>query len=470
MIDRQSSNRREFLRLTALGAASATVLAACAPAATPTAAPAAAPKAAEPTKAAAAPAAAEPTKAPAAAAAPAAKEITGSLEIISWWTSGGEVEALEALYAIFKKRNPKVEIINSAMTGGSSHGGNMKAVLLTRMMGGDPPESFQVHLGHELTDNHVVAGRMLPVDHIYKDEGWDKVMPKGVIDIASHQGKPYAVPVNIHRANVLWYNTKIFESVGVTAAPKTWDEYFAAGDKLKEKNIPLIGVAENAPGFYAHVTECILLSVLGPAGYRGLFDGTTKWSDAKVTESLQIAAKLIGYANPDFASTAWGDINDLFVAGKVASILMGDWTPGVLWSKGFKDFKWVASPGTAGWYNMLSDSFGLPKGVKNQAAAEDWLKVCGSKEGHEQFNFVKGSIPARTDCDVSKYTEYHKDAIKDWTDPKTEIVPSIVHGAATGEAFNVDYQTAINILATKKDVKACQDALVKAATAANFKK
>ena len=53
------ANRREFLRLTALGAASAAALAACAPAATPTAAPAA-------------PKAAEPTKAPAAAAAPAA--------------------------------------------------------------------------------------------------------------------------------------------------------------------------------------------------------------------------------------------------------------------------------------------------------------------------------------------------------------------------------------------------------------
>ena len=265
MQDRNLSNRREFLKLTALGAASATVLAACAPAATPTAAPAA-PKAAEPTKApeAAKPAeAAKPTEAPK-AAAPAAKEVTGKLEIFSWWTSGGEVEALDTLYDVFKKRNPKVEIVNSAMTGGSSHGGNMKAVLLTRMMGGDPPESFQVHLGHELIDNHVVAGRMLPIDQIYKDEAYEKVFPKGVIDIASYQGKPYAVPVNIHRANVLWYNTKMFESVGVTAAPKTWDEFFAIGEKLKEKKIPLIGVAENAPGFYAHVTECILLSVLGP--------------------------------------------------------------------------------------------------------------------------------------------------------------------------------------------------------------
>ena len=36
----------------------------------------------------------------------------------------------------------------------------MKALLETRMMGGEPPDSFQVHLGRELTDSHVVADRM----------------------------------------------------------------------------------------------------------------------------------------------------------------------------------------------------------------------------------------------------------------------------------------------------------------------
>ena len=500
------TSRRWFLGWS-IAAGAGALLAACTPAAEPTkpaAAPAAAPtntpaaaaagkpteaakpaEAAKPTEAAKPAEAAKPTEAakPAAGATPQAfankytppaltppegyKPATGKLEIFSWWTSGGEVEALNFLYEDFKKLNPGVEIVNSAITGGTASGGNMKAVLQTRMMGGDAPESFQIHLGHELIDNHVVAGRMEPLDDLYKNEGWDKAFPKGLIDIASWQGKPWSVPVNIHRANVLWYNKKLFADVGAEP-PKTWDEYVAIGEKLKAKGQPLIGVAESGPGFWAHVTETILISSLGPDAYRGLFDGTTKWDDKRVTDALNTSVKLLDYANKDFLSVSWGDINDLMVAGKCASIIQGDWTPGVLWSKGFTDFGWVPAPGNSGVYDMLSDSFGLPKGVKNRDAAVNWLKVCGSKHGQEGFNFYKGSIPARTDTDFGQYTQYHKDASKDWT--SNQIVPSIVHGAAARDSFNVDYQTAINVLATKKNADEAQKKLVQAAKDADFKK
>jgi glucose/mannose transport system substrate-binding protein len=481
------SNRRDFLRLAAMGTASTFLAAACAPAAQPAATQAPAAPAAAPTAAPTAAAAAKPTQAPPAAAAGATptpigggkftapavtapaeyKPATGKLEIFSWWTSGGEVEALEYLYGDYRTLNPQSEVINSAITGGTASGGNMKAVLQTRMMGGDAPESFQIHLGHELIDNHVIAGRMEPLDDLYASEGWNKVFPKGLIEIASYDGHPWSVPVNIHRANVLWYNKKMFADVGVTDAPKTWDEYLAIGDKLKAKGQPLIGVAESSPGFWAHVTETILISQLGADGYRGLFTGATKWDDKRIADALAISAKALDYANQDFTSVSWGDVNDLMITSKVASIIQGDWTPGVLWSKGFNDFGWAPAPGNAGIYDMLSDSFGLPKGVKDQDAAINWLKVCGSKHAQEGFNFYKGSIPARTDADFSQYTPYHKDASKDWQ--SNQLVPSIVHGAAAKDSFNVDYQTAINVLATKKDVSSAQAALVKAAKDADFK-
>src|SRR5881398_3734791 len=53
----------------------------------------------------------------------------GKLEIFSWWTSPGEVEALDALYAAFKAAYPDVEVINAALAGGAGPGGSMKAVL-----------------------------------------------------------------------------------------------------------------------------------------------------------------------------------------------------------------------------------------------------------------------------------------------------------------------------------------------------
>jgi len=146
---------------------------------------------------------------------------------------------------------------------------------------------------------------------------------------------------------------------------------------------------------------------------------------------------------------------------------MGDWRPGVLWSKNFKDFSWSAAPGNVGIYQMLSDSFGLPAKCKNRDAAIGWLKVCGSKEGQDAFNPAKGSIPARNDADVSKYTEYHKWAMDAWK--KDKIIPSLVHGAAAKLSFMTDYMNIINQMAAKKKtVDETVAALVKAAGDAKF--
>jgi glucose/mannose transport system substrate-binding protein len=451
-------NRREFLKLGAILAGGA-ALAACAPAAAPApAAPAAT----------AAPAAAAPkaTDAPK-AAAPAAGAAKQKLEIFSWWTSGGEIEALNALLDAFHKKYPDIEVVNSAIAGGTSSGGDMKAVLQTRMMGGDPPESFQVHLGGELLGSYVAANTMEDLSALYKEQGWDKVFPQSLIDIASKDGKPYSVPVNIHRANVLWYNTKMLKDIGAEA-PKTWDEFLVVAEKLKAKGIPAIAIAENAPGFAAQVFETVLIENMGPEKFAGLFNGKTSWDDPAFKKSLETFKKILSYANPDYLSVSWGDVNDLIVNGKVAMMMMGDWTPGVLWSKGFKDFSWRAAPGNDGIVQVVSDSFGLPKNVKNREAALDFLKIVGSKEGQDGFNPPKGSIPARTDADPTKYSDYQKWAMEEWK--KDKIIPSIVHGSAAPVAFMTDYMNAINVFATKKDVDQTAAAILKAAKDAGLQK
>ena len=442
MQSQQTFNRRQFLQIAGMGAASAALAACVSPAAAPAAGGGA-------------------------AASGGAAAGAGQLEIFSWWTSGGEVEALNAIYEIYKAKNPGVEIVNAALTGGAGQGGNMKALLETRMQGGQPPDSFQVHLGRELIDSHVIADRMEPLDDLYASEGWNDVFPKDLIDIASYDGHPWSVPVNIHRSNVLWYRPSKLEAAGIAEAPKTWDEFFAAAEALKAKGIPAIAIAENEPNFSGHVFENVLVAVLGVEAYRGLFTGATKWDDAKVTAALEVLNKAYDYANPDYLSTSWGDINDRYVADEgPAMMIMGDWTHGVMLSKKFTDYKWAPAPGTDGVFIVLSDSFGLPKGTANRENAINFLKVCGSREGQDAFNPIKGSIPARTDPDLSKYDEYLLYAMESF---KTNtLVPSIQHGAAAKQSFVTDYAIGVNILASKRDVAAAQAALVQAATDAEF--
>ncbi|MBV7328589.1 ABC transporter substrate-binding protein [Chloroflexi bacterium TSY] len=393
----------------------------------------------------------------------------GTLEIFSWWTSGGEVEALEAIYEIFSEQYPDVTIENAALAGGQGQGGNMKALLETRMLGGEPPDSFQVHLGRELIDSHVIADRMEPLDWLYEEEGLYDVFPEDVIAIASYEGLPYSVPVNIHRSNVLWYRPSRLAEVGWDAPPTTWDEFFEVAELMKEAGFPAFAIAEQGGGggFSGHILENILVSVMGPEKYRGLFDGSTGWDDEDVTASLEILNRAYDYANEDFLSTSWGDINDRFVSDDgPAMMVMGDWTHGVLMSKGFTDYHWAPAPGTEGLFMVLSDSFGLPRNAPNRENAIAFLRIIGSKEGQDAFNPIKGSIPARTDGDREKYDEYLNYAMDSFG--ADEGVPSIQHGAAAKQSFLTDYDIALADLAANRDVAKAQQMLVEAAELAAF--
>jgi glucose/mannose transport system substrate-binding protein len=330
-------------------------------------------------------------------------EPSGSVEIFSWWTAGGEAEGLEAMYEVFSARYPDVEIINATVAGGA--GMEAKAVLATRMQAGDPPDSFQVHAGHELIDSWVVADKMEPVTFIFEENDWLDVYPPGVIEILSSEGDIWSVPVNIHRSNVLWYNKQVFADNGLTP-PTSLDEFFDAADTLMAAGVTPLAMGDSSVWVDLHVFESLLLAELGPDGYRGLWTGSTDWNGSEVTAALEDFAWMMDYVNTDHSALSWDQAAQLVVDGDAAMTIMGDWAEGYFKSVGLTpdvEFGYAPSPGTDGSFIMLSDSFGLPQGAPNREGAIAWLTVCGSREGQDAFNPIKGSIPARTDGDRSLY-------------------------------------------------------------------
>jgi hypothetical protein len=110
---------------------------------------------------------------------------------------------------------------------------------------------------------------------------------------------------------------------------------------------------------------------------------------------------------------------------------------------------------------MLSDSFGLPQGAPNRDAAVAWLTVCGSKEGQDAFNPLKGSIPARTDADRGLYDVYLQSAMDDFA--SNAIAPSLAHGAAASEGWVTAFNDVMTLFVSDLDVAAAQDGMVQAA-------
>ena len=398
--------------------------------------------------------------APAEAEAAPAEEGANQLEFYSWWTAGGEADGLNAMYEVFKQMYPDVEIINATVAGGA--GSNAKAVLATRMQAGDPPDSFQVHAGHELIDTWVVADKMEPVTFIFEENDWMDVYPQGVIDILSYEGEIWSIPVNIHRSNVMWYNPAIFEENGLTA-PTTFDEFFAVADTLKAAGVTPLGLGDNGIWASTHLFENVLLGVLGPEGYRGLWTGETDWNSAEVTTALETFARMLEYVNEDHAALSWDQAAQLVADGDAAMTIMGDWANGYFTSIDLapnEGYGYAPSPGTDGVFMMLSDTFSLPQGAPNRDNAVKWLTLAGSKEGQDAFNPLKGSISPRTDSDRTLYDAYLQSAMDDFA--SNEITPSLAHGAAASEGWVTAFNDVMTLFVTDKDVAAAQAGMAQA--------
>lgn len=397
------------------------------------------------------------TEAPAAAEAPAEGQ---KIEVFSWWTGGGEAAGLEAMIAIWNATYPDVEFINAAVAGGA--GSNAKAVLATRLAANDPPDSFQGHAGQEMIGTYVAANQLEPLDDLYKANGWYDVFPATLIPLISQDGHPYSVPVNIHRANVLWYNPKVLAANNVEV-PTDFASWLTALEALKVAGVETpLSLGEQWTG--VQLFETVLLATAGPQKYTDLWNGVVGWDDADVLKSIENFNLLMGYVNSDYATLSWQDATKLVADGDAAFNVMGDWAEGYmrvdLALVPNTDYGWMPVPGTQGSYDFLSDSFNLPVGAKNRDAAINWLTLCGSKEGQDAFNPVKGSIPARSDADKSLYGEYLQSAMDDWS--KDVVVGSLWHGVVANDTWKNQINDAFGAYLIDKDAVKFQTALVTA--------
>jgi glucose/mannose transport system substrate-binding protein len=128
----------------------------------------------------------------------------------------------------------------------------------------------------------------------------------------------------------------------------------------------------------------------------------------------------------------------------------------------------VAHPGSDGAFIIVADGFTLAKGAPHRDECVAWLKTCGSKDAQEAFNPLKGSIPARTDADKSKFGPYHNWSMTAFA--SAQLVPSVVHGEAAPAGFQQALNDAITTFVVDKNVNNFTQALTQAAKDAEMAK
>jgi glucose/mannose transport system substrate-binding protein len=384
------------------------------------------------------------------------------LEIFSWWTAGGEADGLAEMFKIYKQKYSGVTIVNAAVAGGA--GSNAKAVLATRIQGGQPPDSFQVHAGQELISTWVKAGKMEPITSIWNSEGWDSVIPKDLKTIVSSGSDVWSVPVNVHRGNALWVSAKAASAVSATAA-NSLDNFLGALGTAKASGIQApLALGSKGNWQVTMLFENNLVAVGGADFYRGLFTGKSSWTDNNIKTALNYISRMLNYVNTDHATIDWDQAAGRVQAGTSVATIMGDWAKGYFTANNWKpdtDFTGIPSPGTTGTYMIVCDTFGVPKGAKNHDNAVNWVKVCGSKDGQSAFNPKKGSIPARTDVPASLFDPIAQRFMGEFKN--ASLTPSIAHGSAAPEAFASGLNDEMGQFVQKKDVAASASNIAKLA-------
>ncbi|MFA6841616.1 MAG: extracellular solute-binding protein [Defluviitoga tunisiensis] len=386
---------------------------------------------------------------------------SGEIEIFSWWTGGGEEAALLATIADFEQLYPNIKVINATVAGGA--GTNAKAVLKTRMLGGNPPDTFQVHAGWELTDTYVIPGLMEPLTDYLKLWGAYDKFPSGLIDIVSYEGEVYSIPLTIHRSNVIFYNKKLFNEIGLTKEPETWQEFIAALDKAKASGYIPLAMGDKEKWEAGQIVENLMVAEFGAANYNALFNGELSFNDNRLDSALQKMVQLINYVNVDHAALAWQEAARLLYDNKAVFNLMGDWAEGYFkelgWTPG-EDFGWFELPGTQAVFVLISDTFGLPKNAPHRNNALIFLEYLASPRAQEIFNPIKGSIPGRVDANPGD-DPYLIETAEDFR--TLAISPSIVHGSAAPEAFVTSFNDAVNALVTTKNITQAKQMILWAA-------
>ena len=114
------------------------------------------------------------------------------LEVMHWWTSGGEAAAVQEFAAAFDATGNTW--VDAAIAGGES----ARAVMVSRLTGGDPMGAFQFNHGRQ-AEELIEAGLLRDITDIAEAEGWkDIVNPSTLLNACTVDGRIYCAPVNIH--------------------------------------------------------------------------------------------------------------------------------------------------------------------------------------------------------------------------------------------------------------------------------
>lgn len=335
----------------------------------------------------------------------------GDVEVLHWWTSGGEAAALNVLKGDLEAQGIGWQDMPVAGGGGEA----AMTVLRARVTSGNAPTAVQM-LGFDILD-WAAEGALANLNDVAAAEGWDDVVPEALQAFAKVDGQWVSAPVNVHSVNWIWANKSVLDANDI-AVPQTWEDLVAAMDTLSAAGITPIAQGGQA-WQEATMFDSVVMATGGPEFYAAAFidlDPEALGSDT-MKEAFDRLGVLRANVDDNFSGRDWNLATAMVISGEAAFQVMGDWAKGEFINAGAvpnEDFLCFRFPGTQDQVMFNADQFAMFD--QGGAVSEDQAALASailSPSFQSAFNVVKGSVPARTDVSDEAFDDCGKKGMAD---------------------------------------------------------
>lgn len=343
-------------------------------------------------------------------------------EVVHWWISGSESDALEVIRDEFESHgNQWIDTPVKASY-------QAKTAALSRYFSGNPPTVMQWHVGKTIKDLHQ-EGMLRSIQDIADAEGWRARLPKVIWDYIAIDGQMVVVPITLHASNWIWANKHVLEKLNIQM-PATWKEFLSAAPAIKSAGITPIALG-GQPWQENLLFGNIALAVGGKDFYRKAFveNNPAALASLKMIEAFKLFAALRPYVDDKSPGRSWDATTHMVISGQAAFQVMGDWAKGEFLKAGMEcsiDYLCALAPGTSDSYVVVSDAFAMVA-VKDPdaiSAQKKLAKVLMDPDVQKRFNLKKGAIPPLLDISADGFDPCAQLALKKIKIPGT-IIPGL---------------------------------------------
>lgn len=311
-----------------------------------------------------------------------------TINVTSLW-GGAEETAFQTVLTDFKAKSGVTAKYVAQRT-------DYATVLRTSIAGGNPPDvAIMPGIGFVRSFAKDGSIKDFKADLGIDTSAWASNYAPGILEVGQVDGKQYGLMVKFNSKSTVFYRPDVFKTAGVTANPKTWEEFKTVITTLKGKGVTPLGLGAKDSWTLTDWFESIYLRQAGADAYTKLFSADGDWTDPTVKTAMETMKEVltddnvVGGINGSLGVAFTDGIAQVFKPTPDAAMYYeGGFVYGIATGDTNKDLKWGD---TIGWFDF--PIFDSPKGV---TIGGDVIAALTTKPGVKEFIEYMASVDSGT--------------------------------------------------------------------------